>query len=88
MDRDRSGANKENAKNMLASAEYCSLKEALTHKWSGMTRRQTKELNPAVVFAVLCAFFLLSSCCPCTTFFPSSETSFDLGELSILTSLG
>ncbi|EIM86091.1 uncharacterized protein STEHIDRAFT_147609 [Stereum hirsutum FP-91666 SS1] len=49
---DRSG-NKENAKNSLASVQYCSLKEALTHNWAGMTRRQTKELNPAVVFAVL-----------------------------------
>lgn len=54
--RDRSG-NKENAKNSLASVQYCSLKEALTHNWAGMTRRQTKELNPAVVFAVLGSYF-------------------------------
>lgn len=48
---------KENAKNTLATAQYCPLKEALTHNWAGMTRRQTKELNPAVVFTVLGAFF-------------------------------
>ncbi|KAI0820421.1 hypothetical protein BC628DRAFT_1397368 [Trametes gibbosa] len=49
---DRSGQ-KDAAKNVKVSAAYSALSTALQHRWTGMTRRQTKELNPAAVFAVL-----------------------------------
>ncbi|KAK7690322.1 hypothetical protein QCA50_006979 [Cerrena zonata] len=49
---DRS-APKEAAKSIKNTTVYAPLKTALSHKWSGLTRRQTKELNPAVVFSVL-----------------------------------
>ena len=50
--RDRS-AQKDAAKNVKHTAAYVPLRTALAHRWSSMTRRQTKELNPAVPFAVL-----------------------------------
>ncbi|TFY82614.1 hypothetical protein EWM64_g1400 [Hericium alpestre] len=46
---DRSGANK----NVMASATYSPLHVALRHRWSSLTRRQTKELNPVTVFTIL-----------------------------------
>ncbi|KAI0916767.1 hypothetical protein AcV7_005840 [Taiwanofungus camphoratus] len=49
---DRSTA-KETTKNVKNTTMYCPLKTALEHRWTGMTRRQTKELNPAAVFTVL-----------------------------------
>ncbi|KAI0669178.1 hypothetical protein C8Q78DRAFT_977925 [Trametes maxima] len=49
---DRS-AQKDVSKNVKNTANYVSLRTALQHRWTGMTRRQTKELNPAIVFAVL-----------------------------------
>ncbi|KAL7280198.1 hypothetical protein ACG7TL_006617 [Trametes sanguinea] len=49
---DRSGQ-KDASKNVKNTAVYVPLKTALKHRWTGMTRRQTKELNPAIVFAVL-----------------------------------
>ena len=49
---DRS-APKEAAKSIKNTTAYTPLKDALSHKWSGLTRRQTKELNPAVMFTVL-----------------------------------
>lgn len=49
---DRS-APKEAAKSIKNTTVYAPLKAALSHKWSGLTRRQTKELDPAVVFSVL-----------------------------------
>ncbi|KAJ6619532.1 hypothetical protein B0H10DRAFT_2026134 [Mycena sp. CBHHK59/15] len=49
---DRS-APKETQKNIKLSATYPPLSEALHHRWTGLTKRQTKELNPAVVFAIL-----------------------------------
>ncbi|KAH9890067.1 hypothetical protein C8Q73DRAFT_652933 [Cubamyces lactineus] len=49
---DRSGQN-DAARNVKKTAAYVPLKTALQHRWTGMTRRQTKELNPAIVFAVL-----------------------------------
>lgn len=48
---DRS-APKEAAKNVRLTATYCPLDRALEHRWTGLTRKQTKELNPAVVFSV------------------------------------
>ena len=50
--RDRS-AQKDAAKNVKNTATYVPLRTALQHRWTGMTRRQTKELNPAIPFSVL-----------------------------------
>jgi len=51
---DRSAQNKDGApKNVRTTATYVPLDTALKHNWAGLTRRQTKELNPAVVFTVL-----------------------------------
>lgn len=50
---DRSGSIKDSAKNMLASLSYSPLKDALKYRWSGLTRRQTKEVNPAIPFTIL-----------------------------------
>ncbi|KAJ7071844.1 hypothetical protein B0H15DRAFT_869830 [Mycena belliarum] len=44
---------KEAQKNIKLSATYPPLSEALTHPWTALTKRQTKELNPAVVFTIL-----------------------------------
>ncbi|KAI8978844.1 hypothetical protein BD414DRAFT_421743 [Trametes punicea] len=49
---DRSGQ-KDTAKNVKNTAVYVPFKTALQHRWAGMSRRQTKELNPAIVFTVL-----------------------------------
>ncbi|TFK52196.1 hypothetical protein OE88DRAFT_1718218 [Heliocybe sulcata] len=40
-------------KTVKVTATYTPLDAALRHKWTGMTRKQTKELNPGVVFAIL-----------------------------------
>ncbi|KAI0755292.1 hypothetical protein C8Q80DRAFT_423967 [Daedaleopsis nitida] len=49
---DRS-AQKDAAKNVKVTATYTPLRTALQHRWTGMTRRQTKEVNPAIPFSVL-----------------------------------
>ncbi|KAG0704273.1 hypothetical protein DFH29DRAFT_912683 [Suillus ampliporus] len=49
---DRS-APKEAPKNVKACAFYSRLDMALEHRWTGLTKRQTKELNPAVVHVIL-----------------------------------
>ncbi|KAL4250553.1 ubiquitin-activating E1 family protein [Abortiporus biennis] len=49
---DRS-APKEATKNIKNTLVYSPMYEGLNHKWSGLTRKQTRELNPAVVFTVL-----------------------------------
>ncbi|KAF5369497.1 hypothetical protein D9758_002584 [Tetrapyrgos nigripes] len=49
---DRS-APKENQKSVKMTASYPSLRDALRHRWDGLTRRQTKELNPSCVFTIL-----------------------------------
>jgi len=46
-------APKDTAKNIKNTTSYVPLKTALDYRWTGLTRRQTKELNPAAVFAVL-----------------------------------
>jgi len=40
-------------RNLKASVVYSPLHMALRHRWSALTRRQTKELNPAVLHAIL-----------------------------------
>jgi len=49
---DRS-APKEAQKNIKLFATYPPLSDALNHRWTTFTKRQTKELNPSVVFAIL-----------------------------------
>lgn len=49
---DRSGA-KDVPRSVKVSANYPTLQEALQHKWSTMTKRQTKEVNPAIVFLTI-----------------------------------
>ncbi|KAF9468610.1 hypothetical protein BDZ94DRAFT_681508 [Collybia nuda] len=49
---DRS-ATKEAPKGMKKTAVYSPLCDAIRHQWGGLTKRQTKEVNPAVVFTVL-----------------------------------
>ncbi|KAH6912809.1 hypothetical protein BKA70DRAFT_776386 [Coprinopsis sp. MPI-PUGE-AT-0042] len=48
---DRS-APKEQPKTTRATLKYTSLSTALSHKWSGLTRRQTKEVNPGLAFSI------------------------------------
>ncbi|KAG5726873.1 SUMO-activating enzyme subunit 1 [Termitomyces sp. T112] len=49
---DRSGL-KDAPKNVKKTEHYSSLEVALRHRWTSLTKRQTKEVNPAVVFSVL-----------------------------------
>lgn len=55
--RDRSGS-KDGTKNIKNTTHYCPLSSALRHKWTGLTRKQTKELNPAIVFTILGPYFV------------------------------
>ncbi|KAH9969636.1 hypothetical protein BC827DRAFT_1257513 [Russula dissimulans] len=50
---DRSGGKPEGEKDIRVKVSYTPLREALGHRWSGVARRQTKSLNPAVVFTIL-----------------------------------
>jgi hypothetical protein len=50
---DRSGAQQDGGRDVRVTVSYRPLREALEHRWSGMTRRQTKSLNPAAVFVIL-----------------------------------
>ncbi len=50
--RDRT-APKEAPRNVKNKAVYCPLADALQFKWSGLSKRQTKEVNPALFFGVL-----------------------------------
>jgi len=49
---DRS-APKDHPKNMKATAVYTPFTSAISYHWSGLTKRQTKEVNPALYFAIL-----------------------------------
>ncbi|TCD69023.1 hypothetical protein EIP91_009086 [Steccherinum ochraceum] len=44
---------KDTSKSVKTTATYTSLDNALGHSWGNLNRRQTKELNPAVVFLIL-----------------------------------
>lgn len=37
----------------VTRVSYPSLQTALQHRWTGLTRRQTKEINPAIIFTIL-----------------------------------
>ena len=51
--RDRTDA-KENERMVKTSLSYCPLRAALKpYTWSTLSRVQTKDLNPAVVFTIL-----------------------------------
>ncbi|KAI0004481.1 hypothetical protein BJV74DRAFT_377837 [Russula compacta] len=50
---DRSGNKQDGEKDIRVKVSYSPLREALEHRWSGISRRQTKSLNPAVVFIIL-----------------------------------
>ncbi|KAJ3753871.1 hypothetical protein EV360DRAFT_96848 [Lentinula raphanica] len=52
---------KDAQKNVQMKASYPSLQDALRHRWSALSKRQTKELNPASVFAVLSLWKFQSS---------------------------
>ncbi|KAG5654247.1 hypothetical protein H0H81_005490 [Sphagnurus paluster] len=49
---DRS-ALKEAPRDVKKTAAYPPLEVALGHRWTGLTKRQTKEVNPAVIFSIL-----------------------------------
>ncbi|KAI9443254.1 hypothetical protein H4582DRAFT_2109615 [Lactarius indigo] len=53
-------APKNGAKDVRVTVSYSPLREALEHRWSGIPRRQTKSLNPAVVFIILALWELQS----------------------------
>ncbi|KAJ3730984.1 hypothetical protein DFJ43DRAFT_440256 [Lentinula guzmanii] len=44
---------KDAQKNVQVTASYSPLQDALRHQWSALSKRQTKELRPASVFAIL-----------------------------------
>jgi len=44
---------KDAQKTVKVRVSYSSLRDALRHRWSTLSKRQTKELNPASVFAIL-----------------------------------
>lgn len=50
---DRNTANAGTTKTIKQSLTYPSLRECFTHSWKGLSKRQTKELNPTSVFSVL-----------------------------------
>jgi hypothetical protein len=50
---DRSGAKRDGGRDVRVTVSYSPLREALEHRWSGITRRQTKGMNPAAVFIIL-----------------------------------
>ncbi|KAF8798777.1 hypothetical protein BYT27DRAFT_7122537 [Phlegmacium glaucopus] len=49
---DRS-ALKDHPKNIKATAVYTPLASAISYRWSSLTKRQTKEVNPSLYFAIL-----------------------------------
>lgn len=44
---------KDASKSVRHVVQYPRMSDALQHTWKGLNKRQTKELNPAVVFTVL-----------------------------------
>ena len=51
-DSDRSAV-KDHPKNVKATAVYTPLTSAISYRWNNFTKRQTKEVNPALYFAIL-----------------------------------
>jgi hypothetical protein len=50
--RDRSQS-KDAPKSVKVTASYPTLQEALRYQWTALTKRQTKEVNPAIIFTIL-----------------------------------
>ncbi|KAL5635896.1 hypothetical protein ACGC1H_004635 [Rhizoctonia solani] len=50
---DRGATNTGATKTIKQSLTYPSLRESFGHSWRGLSKRQTKELNPSTVFSVL-----------------------------------
>jgi ubiquitin-like 1-activating enzyme E1 A len=50
--RDRSMV-KDLTKDTRVMANYCSLDQALRYRWTGLKKRQVKEVNPALFFAII-----------------------------------
>ncbi|CCO26302.1 ubiquitin-like 1-activating enzyme E1 A [Rhizoctonia solani AG-1 IB] len=71
---DRNAANAGTAKTMKQSLVYPSLRECLSHSWKGLSKRQTKELNPSTVFSILALW-------------ESESQNMSLGETSAATEL-
>jgi len=46
-------APQEAPKSVKSTVSYPPLQTALLHRWSGLTKRQTKEVNPAIIFSIL-----------------------------------
>ena len=44
---------KETPRNIKTKVTYCPLSEALQYKWTELSKRQTKEVNPALFFGIL-----------------------------------
>jgi ubiquitin-like 1-activating enzyme E1 A len=44
---------KDHPKNVKATAVYTPLTSAISYRWNNFTKRQTKEINPALYFAIL-----------------------------------
>jgi ubiquitin-like 1-activating enzyme E1 A len=51
-DSDRSAV-KDPPKNVKATAVYTPLTSAISYRWNNFTKRQTKEVNPVLYFAIL-----------------------------------
>jgi len=54
-------APKETPKNVRATTSYSPLQTALLHRWTGLTKRQTKEVKPAIIFTILAIWEYQSS---------------------------
>jgi ubiquitin-like 1-activating enzyme E1 A len=35
------------------TASYCQLDQALLYRWTGLKKRQVKEVNPALIFSLM-----------------------------------
>ncbi|ELU44460.1 SUMO1 activating enzyme subunit [Rhizoctonia solani AG-1 IA] len=51
--RDRNTTNSGATKTVKQSLSYPSLRECFGHSWKGLSKRQTKELNPSTVFSII-----------------------------------
>jgi len=54
-------APKEAPKNVRATASYSPLQTALLYRWTGLTKRQTKEVKPAIIFTIFAIWEYQSS---------------------------
>ncbi|KAF8710826.1 ThiF family, partial [Rhizoctonia solani] len=57
---DRNTTNSGATKTVKQSLSYPSLRECFGHSWKGLSKRQTKELNPSTVFSIIALWELES----------------------------